>query len=150
MCCYFYSLSKILLTYCMYIIVNKATFMVNDTIKVINKYNIKLINTTSLSDSKLSSKVATQLLISFSILFSIVHLYYLSSKQVEFLYYFMFFFNSSISFLFLIYLSSINKLKSYQMFGHIIFLIYSLINRQHIAFYSFHLNYYALYLSYLT
>ena len=51
----------------MYIIVNKATFMVNDTIKVINKYNIKLINTTSLSDSKLSSKVATQLLISFSI-----------------------------------------------------------------------------------
>lgn len=60
MCCYFYSLSKILLTYCMYIIVNKATFMVNDTINAINKYNIKLINTTSLSDSKLSSKVATQ------------------------------------------------------------------------------------------
>lgn len=52
MCCYFYSLSKILLTYCMYIIVNKATFTVNDTIKAIIKNNIKLINTTSLSHSR--------------------------------------------------------------------------------------------------
>ena len=65
MCCFLYSLSKILFTNCMYIIVNKATFMVNDPIKAINKNNIKLINTTSLSDSKLSGKVATQLLISF-------------------------------------------------------------------------------------
>ena len=48
----FYSLSKILLTYCMYIIVNKATFTVTDTIKANIKNNIKLINTTSLSDSK--------------------------------------------------------------------------------------------------
>ena len=39
--------------------------MVKDAIKAIIKNNIKLINTTSLSDSKLSSKVATQLLISF-------------------------------------------------------------------------------------
>lgn len=75
MCCYFYSLSKILLTYCMYIIVNKATFTVTDTIKAINKYNIKLINTTSLSDSKLSSKVATQLLISFLSLITIHYIY---------------------------------------------------------------------------
>ena len=51
MCCYFYSLSKILLTYCMYIIVIKATFTVSDTIKAIINNNIKLINTTSLSDS---------------------------------------------------------------------------------------------------
>ena len=65
MCCYLYSLFKILFTYCMYIIVNKATFMVNDAIKAIIKNNIKLINTTSLSDGKLSGKVATQLLISF-------------------------------------------------------------------------------------
>lgn len=36
----------------MYIIANKATFMVNDTMKAIIKNNIKLINTTSLSDSK--------------------------------------------------------------------------------------------------
>ena len=36
----------------MYIIANKATFMVIDTITVIIKNNIKLINTTSLSDSK--------------------------------------------------------------------------------------------------
>ena len=34
MCRYFYSLSISLLIYCMYITVNKATFMVNDTIKV--------------------------------------------------------------------------------------------------------------------
>ena len=61
----FYSLFIIEFTYCMYIIVNKATFMVNDAIKAINKNNIKLINTTSLSDSKLSGKVATQQLISF-------------------------------------------------------------------------------------
>ena len=52
MCRYFYSLFIIEFTYCMYIIVNKATFMVNDTIKAITKNNIKLINTTSLSDSK--------------------------------------------------------------------------------------------------
>ena len=51
MCCYFYSLSIILFTYCMYIIINKATFMAKDTIKVIIKSKIKLINTTSLSDS---------------------------------------------------------------------------------------------------
>ena len=51
MCCFFYSLFKILLTYCMYIIVNKATFMVIDTIMTITRNNIKLINTTSLSDS---------------------------------------------------------------------------------------------------
>ena len=36
----------------MYIIANKATFMATDTIKAIIKYNKKLINTTSLSDSK--------------------------------------------------------------------------------------------------
>ena len=48
----FYSLFKILLTYCMYIIVNKATFMTKDTIKNSIKNNIKLINTTSLSDSQ--------------------------------------------------------------------------------------------------
>ena len=67
MCCYFYSLSKILLTYCMYMIVNKATFMTNENINEYITNNINFINTTSLSDSKLSSKVATQLLISFSI-----------------------------------------------------------------------------------
>ncbi len=50
-CCYFYSLSKILFTYCMYIIVNKATFRVTDAIKATIKNNIKLINTTSLSHS---------------------------------------------------------------------------------------------------
>ena len=44
----------------MYIIVNKATFRVIDAIKANIKNNIKLINTTSLSDSKLSCKVATQ------------------------------------------------------------------------------------------
>lgn len=48
----FYSLFIIKFTYCMYIIVNKATFRVTDTIKAIIKYNIKLINTTSLSDNK--------------------------------------------------------------------------------------------------
>ena len=36
----------------MYIIANKATFMVSDTITAIIKNNIKLINTTSLSDNK--------------------------------------------------------------------------------------------------
>ena len=36
----------------MYIIANKATFMVSNTITAIIKNNIKLINTTSLSDSK--------------------------------------------------------------------------------------------------
>lgn len=36
----------------MYIIVNKATFIVAKTIMVIIKNSIKLINTTSLSDSK--------------------------------------------------------------------------------------------------
>ena len=48
----FYSLSIIEFTYCMYIIVNKATFMVTDTIKDIIKNNIKLINTTSLSHTR--------------------------------------------------------------------------------------------------
>lgn len=48
----FYSLFIIKFTYCMYVIVNKATFRVTDTIKAIIKYNIKLINTTSLSDNK--------------------------------------------------------------------------------------------------
>lgn len=48
----FYSLSKILFTYCMYITVNKATFRVTDTIKDNIKNNIKLINTTSLSHSR--------------------------------------------------------------------------------------------------
>ena len=48
----FYSLFIIEFTYCMYIIVNKATFIVAETIMVIIKNSIKLINTTSLSDSK--------------------------------------------------------------------------------------------------
>ena len=48
----FYSLFIIEFTYCMYIIVNKATFIVAETIIVIIKNSIKLINTTSLSDSK--------------------------------------------------------------------------------------------------
>ena len=48
----FYSLFIIEFTYCMYIIVNKATFIVVETIMVIIKNSIKLINTTSLSDSK--------------------------------------------------------------------------------------------------
>ena len=52
MCRYFYSLFIIEFIYCMYIIANKATFMVSDTITAIIKNNIKLINTTSLSDSK--------------------------------------------------------------------------------------------------
>ena len=52
MCCYFYSLSIIEFTYCMYIIVNKATFITADTIKAYIKKSIKLINTTSLSDNK--------------------------------------------------------------------------------------------------
>lgn len=51
----------------MYMIVNKATFMTNENINEYITNNINFINTTSLSDSKLSSKVATQLLISFSI-----------------------------------------------------------------------------------
>lgn len=52
----------------MYIIINKATFMVNEDINIYIKNNINLINTTSLSDSKaIKIKVATQLLISFSI-----------------------------------------------------------------------------------
>lgn len=48
----FYSLFIIEFTYCMYIIDNKATFIVAETIKVIIKNSIKLINTTSLSDNK--------------------------------------------------------------------------------------------------
>ena len=76
----FYSLFIIEFTYCMYIIVNKATFMVNDTIMAIIKNNIKLINTTSLSDSKLSGKVATQLLISFSMIYSIQY-FLLNNKR---------------------------------------------------------------------
>lgn len=52
----------------MYIIINKATFMVNEDINIYIKNNINLINTTSLSDSKaIKIKVATQLLISLSI-----------------------------------------------------------------------------------
>ena len=84
MCCYIYSLSKILFTYCMYIIVNKATFMVNDAIKAIIKNNIKLINTTSLSDSKLSGKVATQLLISFLSVTTILHFLYKYKRTKQF------------------------------------------------------------------
>ena len=61
MCRYFYSLSISLLIYCMYITVNKATFIVEETIKATIKKCIKTINTTSLSDSKLSSKVATHI-----------------------------------------------------------------------------------------
>ena len=48
----FYSFSIIEFTYCMYIIVNKATFIVAETIMVIIKNSITPINTTSLSDSK--------------------------------------------------------------------------------------------------
>lgn len=48
----FYSVFIIEFTYCMYIIVNKATFIVAETIMVIIKNSIKLINTTSLFDSK--------------------------------------------------------------------------------------------------
>jgi len=48
----FYSLFIIEFTYFMYKIVNKATFIVPETIMVIIKNNTKLINTTSLSDSK--------------------------------------------------------------------------------------------------
>lgn len=48
----FYSLFMIELTYCMYIIANKATFTNTDAIKANIKNNIKFINTTSLSDSK--------------------------------------------------------------------------------------------------
>ena len=58
----FYSLSIIEFTYFMYKIVNKVTFMVSDTIKVIIKINIKLINTTSLSDNQsYLSAVATHI-----------------------------------------------------------------------------------------
>ena len=71
----FYSLFIIEFTYCMYIIVNKATFMVTDTIMAIIKNNIKLINTTSLSDSKCYlvkwQHIST---ISFSILNTILHI----------------------------------------------------------------------------
>jgi len=48
----FYSLSIVEFTYFMYKIVNKATFIVDDTIKAYIKKSIKLINTTSLSDNK--------------------------------------------------------------------------------------------------
>lgn len=48
----FYSLSIIEFTYCMYIIVNKATFIVEEAIKAINKKSINPINTTSLSDNR--------------------------------------------------------------------------------------------------
>ena len=69
MCCYFYSL------YCMYIIANKATFMAIDIIMAIIKNNIKLINTTSLSDSK-SYLVKWQHIstISFPMLHTILHI----------------------------------------------------------------------------
>ena len=52
MCCYFYSLFITEFTYCMYIIVNKATFIVVEAIKAIIKKSINPINTTSLSDNK--------------------------------------------------------------------------------------------------
>ena len=52
MCCYFYSLFIIEFTYCMYIIVNKATFIVVEAIKAIIKKSINPINTTSLSDNR--------------------------------------------------------------------------------------------------
>ena len=46
----------------MYKIVNKVTFIVVEAIKAINKNSIKLINTTSLSDSKtIQIEVATQI-----------------------------------------------------------------------------------------
>ena len=48
----FYSLFIIEFTYCMYIIVNKATFIVVKIIMAIIRNSIKLINTTPLSDSK--------------------------------------------------------------------------------------------------
>ena len=58
----FYSLFTIEFTYCMYIIVNKATFIVVETIMVIIKNSIKLINTTSLSDNQgYLSAVATHI-----------------------------------------------------------------------------------------
>ena len=59
----FYSLFIIEFTYCMYIIVNKVTFIVVETIMAINKNSIKPINTTSLSDNEsYLSLVATHLL----------------------------------------------------------------------------------------
>lgn len=49
---FFYSLFIVEFTYFMYKIVNKATFIVVDTIKAQIKKSIKLINTTSLSDNQ--------------------------------------------------------------------------------------------------
>ena len=48
----FYSLFIIEFIYCMYIIVNKAMFIVVEIIMAIIRNSIKLINTTPLSDSK--------------------------------------------------------------------------------------------------
>ena len=48
----FYSLFVIEFTYCMYIGVKKATFIVAEIIMAIIRNSIKLINTTPLSDSK--------------------------------------------------------------------------------------------------
>ena len=48
----FYSLFIIEFTYCMYIIVNKAMFIVEKTIMVSIKNSIKFINTTSLLSGK--------------------------------------------------------------------------------------------------
>ena len=47
----FYSLFIIEFIYCMYIIVNKVTFIIKENIVVIVKISINLINTTSLSDN---------------------------------------------------------------------------------------------------
>ena len=48
----FYSLFIIEFTYCMYIIVNKATFITVEAIKAIIKKSINPINTNSLSDNQ--------------------------------------------------------------------------------------------------
>ena len=79
----FYSLFIIEFTYCMYIIVNKATFIVAETIMVIIKNSIKLINTTSLSDSK-SYLVKWQHIstISFSMISTILH-FLLKNKRTN-------------------------------------------------------------------
>ena len=49
----YYSLSIIEFTYFMYKIVNKATFIVVDTIKAYIKKSMKLINTTSLYEKEI-------------------------------------------------------------------------------------------------
>ncbi len=59
MCCYLYSLSKILFTYCMYIIINKATFRVTDAIKA------NIMNNTILSLSSFTCVTVKLLVIYF-------------------------------------------------------------------------------------